>query len=113
MLNTLQQINWGRIAAIAQIVLSVIACLGYAAKDDVRKAILEYEDSQKKNARQELEGKPRCPECTALLSLLPVNDSPSTQTNDDSKCVWLCRACLYERFSTNTIEEELKWLEQE
>lgn len=49
-----------------------------------------------------------CPGCGYPLQLLAVNDSPGTQTGDDSKSMWLCRNCLYERFSTQTIEEEYK-----
>lgn len=49
---------------------------------------------------------PHCPECGAPLQLLPVNDSPATQTGDDSKSVWLCRKCFYEKFSDKTVKEQ-------
>ncbi len=47
-----------------------------------------------------------CPECGAQLQLLPVNNSPATQTGDDSRSVWICRGCFYEQFSTKTVKEE-------
>ena len=78
---------------------------------DIQKA--EMIKAQKEEEQVKYRNTPLCPECATPLQLLPVNDTLATQTGDDSKTVWLCRACLYERFSTNTIEEELKWLEQE
>lgn len=51
-----------------------------------------------------------CPVCQSPMQLLPVNDTPATQTGDDSKCVWLCRQCGEAIYSTKTIEEEMKCL---
>lgn len=48
-----------------------------------------------------------CPECPALMFLLPVNDKPETQTGDDSKSVWLCqnKKCMYTIYNKKTVEE--------
>lgn len=54
----------------------------------------------------------KCPECGSLRQLLPINDSPSTQTGDDSKSMWLCRNCHYEQFSDKTVNEELELLKE-
>lgn len=50
-----------------------------------------------------------CPDCGNPLTMLPVNDKPSTQTGDDSKTVLLCRNtdCLYTEFTTKPINEIL------
>lgn len=72
------------------------------------------EEYRKKMEEEKLEGykvlenTPRCPACNSIFQLLPVNDSPATQTGDDSKSVWLCRQCGEATYSTKTIEEELK-----
>ena len=49
----------------------------------------------------------QCPECAAIMLLLPVNDKPQTQTGDDSKNVWICRhpACLHTIYIKETIEQ--------
>ena len=38
-MEILKTINWGKAAAIAQIVLSVVACIGYGIKGDARKSV--------------------------------------------------------------------------
>jgi hypothetical protein len=89
--------------------------------DDVRKAIVTVERQQKesvKQAEKTVQAMPKCPECGFPLQLLPVNDSPSTQTGDDSKSMWLCRRggchaerkCFYQEFSNKTVDEQLKQL---
>ena len=76
--------------------------------EDVEKVLKDKKVKQE----QPIKAK-QCPECKEPMQLLSVNHDLATQTNDDSKSMWLCRACHYERFSTNSIEEELKWPEQE
>lgn len=66
-----------------------------------KKAMAEMQENQKLSDRAL-----KCPECGTPLQLLPVNDSPATQTGDDSKSVWLCRKCFYEEFSDKTVKEQ-------
>lgn len=49
----------------------------------------------------------QCPECPALMLLLPINDKPETQTGDNSKSVWLCqnKKCMNTIYNTQTLEE--------
>ena len=39
-----------------------------------------------------------CPECGGVMVLRSVNDSPGTQTGDDSKYVWMCINCMEQIF---------------
>ena len=84
--------------------------------NDIKEAIKIKEKEDRTNDLAALSvsssGK-HCPECDSFLQLLPVNDSPSTQTNDNSKSMWLCRNCHYEIFSNNDIKEELEQLSKE
>ena len=52
----------------------------------------------------------RCPDCQSPMQLFPVNVSPATQTNDDSKSVWLCtnKKCMNTIYNTESVEEILK-----
>jgi len=52
-----------------------------------------------------------CPECGYTMSIFSVNTRPD-EVVEKYKSMWLCgsscskRGCLYEEYSTNTIEEE-------
>lgn len=90
---------------------------GLSAKDVEKKfAELRKEDEKIAILKAEMDKQaakwPKCPECEAPIQLLSVNDSPSTQTGDDSKSVWLCRNCHYEKFSDKSIQEELELLKE-
>ena len=62
---------------------------------------------------------PKCPECGYPMSIYPVNTDPLkrdrvlSEDGKEYKSMWLCgtscsgKGCLYERFSTKTVEEEL------
>ena len=53
----------------------------------------------------------KCPECSGLMLLLPVNITPETQTGDpDDKSVWLCQndKCMDTIYNKETIEEIIK-----
>lgn len=83
--------------------------------EDVRRVL---QDDKEKNeelrkkiekSKQEWESKMlKCPQCSALMQLLPLNDSPATQTGDGSHSMWLCRRCFYEQFSDKTVSEEMQ-----
>lgn len=88
--------------------------------EDVREAIkvkalddAKNRDKRLKEAHARFDKAPKCPECSNPLQLLPVNDSPSTRTGDDSRSLWLCRQCYYERFSTKDVKEELEQILKE
>jgi len=51
-----------------------------------------------------------CPDCNAPMQLLPVNISPATRTNDESKSVWLCsnKKCMNAIYNKKSVEETLK-----
>jgi len=52
----------------------------------------------------------QCPICQASMQLLSVNVSPATQTNDDSKSVWLCanKECMHTIYNKESLQEILK-----
>jgi uncharacterized protein with PIN domain len=72
--------------------------------EDVKKSLLVFKDKQSNSLR--------CPQCEAPMQIFSVNHDSATQTNDDSKSVWLCRNCLYEQFSIKTVNEELELLKE-
>ena len=87
---------------------------------DVVEALAERNKQQEEAIKQEQlanqlveDNFPKCPTCETAMQILSLNDSPATQTNDDSKSMWLCRKCHYEQFSNKSVEEELQWLVQE
>ena len=89
--------------------LSFLAEHGLSANDVKAKLDQVLAEEHKRQAKMD-EGMakwPKCPECEAPIQLLSLNDSTSTQTGDDSKSVWLCRNCHYEKFSDKTVNEEL------
>lgn len=52
----------------------------------------------------------KCPACKSVMRLLGVNISPATQTNDDSKSVWVCtnKKCMNTIYNKKSVEEILK-----
>lgn len=52
----------------------------------------------------------QCPICQTSMQLLSVNISPATQTNDDSKSVWLClnKKCMHTVYNKESLQEILK-----
>jgi len=52
----------------------------------------------------------RCPDCQSPMQLFKVNFSPATQTNDNSKSVWLCtnKECMNAIYNKESVEEILK-----
>ena len=77
-----------------------------------------YVETQRRAKRKELTkahqqgGMPvsirTCPDCLELMSLLPVNTSPGTQTGDlTDKSVWLCRnsKCMFTIYNKETVAE--------
>lgn len=52
-----------------------------------------------------------CPECSGLMLLLPVNDTPGTQTGEPGdKSVWLCQnnRCMETIYNEKTMGEIIK-----
>lgn len=51
-----------------------------------------------------------CPLCGNQMNPLPVNINKATQTEDDSKSVWLCqnKQCMHTIYSKQTLEELIK-----
>jgi ABC-type molybdate transport system ATPase subunit len=49
----------------------------------------------------------KCPECKALMQLLPVNVTKATLTGDNSRSMWLCsnKACMNTVYNKESIEE--------
>ena len=52
----------------------------------------------------------KCPNCHSPMQSLSVNINPATQTNDNSKSVWLCtnQKCMDTIYNTESVEEILK-----
>lgn len=50
----------------------------------------------------------KCPNCSHILGLFPVNISKATQTGDGSKSVWICSKCHYEQFNFKSIRDLIK-----
>ena len=48
-----------------------------------------------------------CPKCGALLNLFTVNRRKGDQVGGKFKTQWRCLKCEYERFSKNTVQEEV------
>lgn len=59
----------------------------------------------KKNVKRALK---KCPGCSRIMRLFPVNTSRADQTGDDSNSVWFCKHCLLENFNKETIQEIIK-----
>jgi ssDNA-binding Zn-finger/Zn-ribbon topoisomerase 1 len=73
------------------------------------KAIQDYLDRQKAKRPRPL----KCPKCGSFLGLASVNSSPRTAVGGNWKSMVFCtnwKNCGYERYSTRTVQEELKEL---
>lgn len=50
----------------------------------------------------------KCPNCQSLINLYPVNTTPANQTGDNSKSVWVCLKCHFEKFNTESLQEVIR-----
>ena len=89
--------------------------------EDLRRYLMDFVETQKVSAKKlELHQKKvdkrllhtalRCSECSAVMNLLPVNQSPSDQTGDDSQSVWICSnmKCLETIYNKQSVKEILQ-----
>ena len=78
--------------------------------EDVRNWL---EQSRQSNVQQNIPIK-KCPECGKSMRLYPVNTNTEDQVGGGYNLMWLCgttcsgKGCLYEEYSTKTINEELE-----
>ena len=88
---------------------------------DVEKALKEAK-LESETEKTVLIQMPKCPECGQFMQVYPVNTDPKkrdrvlSEDGKEYKSMWLCgtscsgKGCLYEKFSTKTVEEELEEL---
>jgi hypothetical protein len=62
-----------------------------------------YEDKWRRAA-------PKCPECDAVLVARPIRAEHKKQNLFGYKTHWHCPQCLWERYSTNSFQEETAFL---
>lgn len=49
-----------------------------------------------------------CPACDSPMYYSEVNISPQTKTGDNSKSTWLCRKCLHQIYTEQSLDDLLK-----
>lgn len=79
---------------------------GYSI-DDVQNYIETKKSEMDLSSGPERHNFIKCPDCGFRMMLLPVNDSPSTRTGDDSRSVLIChnKECMYTEYSKKTVGE--------
>jgi len=50
----------------------------------------------------------KCPECSTVMNLYPVNTNPRDQVEGNFSSQWLCPKCQYEWFSNRNIKSWMK-----
>lgn len=51
---------------------------------------------------------PKCPDCNTPLSLRPIRVKQCNRNRFGYKSHWICPHCVWEQYSVNPIEEEVK-----
>lgn len=68
--------------------------------------LIVYVEDRKKELDEETRGYGdglKCPECEHPLSLLAVNTNQGNQTGDDSKSVWHCNSCTWQKYNEQDV----------
>lgn len=78
--------------------------------DDVRAYIADYKENivkRQKELREYTYEEKFCPICQSIMFLYAVNVNKATQTEDDSKSVWICKSpdCMECIYNKETIQE--------
>lgn len=79
--------------------------------DDVRTYVADYKEDIRKRQKMLMEHtyeEKLCPVCQSIMFLYGVNVNKATQTEDDSKSVWICRSpecmeCIYNKESVQEL----------
>lgn len=75
-----------------------------------KKKLLAQQREMNKKAKQWDKIALKCSLCQTIMQLLPLNISPGTQTEDDSKSVWLCpnQNCMHAIYNKESVNDIIR-----